>query len=140
MASGWKTERALIALTRTPIGWASWGIACMISWFTEYEYQKSSRCKIFSHLSLLIMVSVWYYSFVKIKSFNRAWDNPLRFVIFNHSSKILLFPFHTRVNIKITTKQEIGDELQWRAAEEEKEEKKIRRGRKKPLILWCHYN
>lgn len=31
LASGWKTERALIALTRTPIGWASWGIACMIS-------------------------------------------------------------------------------------------------------------
>lgn len=34
LASGWKTDRALIALTRTPIGWASCGIACMISWKT----------------------------------------------------------------------------------------------------------
>lgn len=35
LASGWKTERALIALTRTPIGWASWGIACIMSWKTN---------------------------------------------------------------------------------------------------------
>lgn len=31
LASGWKMERELIALTSTPIGCASWGIACIIS-------------------------------------------------------------------------------------------------------------
>lgn len=29
-ASGWKRERALNALTSTPIGWASCAIACII--------------------------------------------------------------------------------------------------------------
>lgn len=40
LASGWKTERALIALTRTPIGWASWGIACIMScriWWNTFR-------------------------------------------------------------------------------------------------------
>ena len=33
-ASGWKTDKALRALTSTPIGCASWGIACMRSYKT----------------------------------------------------------------------------------------------------------
>lgn len=36
-ASGWKTERALIALTSTPIGCASWGIACIMSCKTNLK-------------------------------------------------------------------------------------------------------
>lgn len=41
-ASGWKTERALIAFTSTPIGCASWGIDCMISYKTNVRWYHDS--------------------------------------------------------------------------------------------------